>query len=176
MGAYLATPAFANRTSSRPFSRWIWANKRSRSLSLETSPWTAVTLLPISLTAAASSGSRRPVMNTYAPSRANSFAVARPIPLLPPVTSAILPSSLPMLLHLPGYERLGLAERPESATSLPFSPPRPNALLCAKLSERTEPVLEVIGASDLAISDGLDVDRHDPKALARMRHTEKIAR
>jgi hypothetical protein len=58
---------------------------------------------------------------------------------------------------------------------MPFSPLRPNWLLCAKLSERTEPVLEVIGASDLAISDGPDIDRHDPKASARMRHTEKIA-
>src|SRR5262245_61277308 len=48
-------------------------------------------------------------------------------------------------------------------------------LLRAQLSQRTEPVLEVIGASDLAVSDGLDVDRHDPKALARMRHTEEIA-
>src|SRR4029453_14837640 len=49
-------------------------------------------------------------------------------------------------------------------------------LLCAKLSQRTEPVLEVIGPSDLAVSDGLDVDGHDPKALARMGHTEEIAR
>src|ERR1700737_4114613 len=127
MGAYLATPAFANRTSSRPFSRWIWAHRRARPPSFETSPRTAVTLRPISLTAAASSGPRRPVMNTYAPSPTNSFAVARPIPLLPPVTSAILPSSFPMLLRLPSYEHLGLAERPESATSLPFPPPRPNA-------------------------------------------------
>src|SRR5690349_11063882 len=110
MGAYLATPAFAKRTSSRPFSRWIWANRRSRSPSFDTSPRTAVTLLPISLTAAASSGSRRPVMNTYAPAPTNSFAVARPIPLLPPVTSTILPSSFPMLLRLPSYEHLGLAE------------------------------------------------------------------
>src|SRR5215813_1234489 len=34
-------------------------------------------------------------MKTYAPSFTNCFAVARPMPLLPPVTSAIFPSSLP---------------------------------------------------------------------------------
>src|SRR6266852_4395456 len=59
-------PAFANRTSSRPFSRWIWPKRRSRSAWFETPPPTPVTLFPISLTADASSGSRRPVMNTYA--------------------------------------------------------------------------------------------------------------
>src|SRR5437870_5315627 len=35
-------------------------------------------------------------MKTYAPSFTNCFAVARPMPLLPPVMSATLPSSLPM--------------------------------------------------------------------------------
>src|SRR5262249_2759000 len=35
-------------------------------------------------------------MNTYAPSSTNCFAAASPIPLLPPVTSAILPSSFAM--------------------------------------------------------------------------------
>src|SRR6266850_3525472 len=62
----------------------------------DTSPCTPVTCLPISCAAPASSGSRRPVMNTYAPSFANCFAAARPMPLLPPVMSAILPSSLPV--------------------------------------------------------------------------------
>src|SRR6266404_5329573 len=48
------------------------------------------------LTAEANSFSRLPVMKTYAPSATKRFAVARPIPLVPPVTSAILPSSLPV--------------------------------------------------------------------------------
>src|SRR3989454_5226859 len=95
-GAYLATPAFANTTSSLPFSRLICAKRRSRSPRCDTSPCTPVTFLPIAFTAAASSGSRRHVMKTYAPSFTNCFAVARPMPLLPPVTSAILPSSFPM--------------------------------------------------------------------------------
>src|SRR2546425_7533361 len=82
--------------SSVPFSRLIRAKRRSRSPRFDTSPCTPVTSLPISCTAAASSGWRRPVMKTYAPSLTNCFAVARLMPLLPPVTSAILPSSLPM--------------------------------------------------------------------------------
>src|SRR5580692_11516072 len=49
------------------------------------------------LTAEANSFSRRPVMKTYAPSATKRFAVARPIPLVPPVTSAILRSSLPAI-------------------------------------------------------------------------------
>src|SRR5437867_10323479 len=39
-------------------------------------------------------------MKTYAPSFTNSLAVARPMPLLPPVMSAIFPSSLPMIRNL----------------------------------------------------------------------------
>src|SRR5688572_3240756 len=35
-------------------------------------------------------------MKTYAPSLTNAFAVARPMPLLPPVRSATFASSLPM--------------------------------------------------------------------------------
>src|SRR5947209_20573244 len=83
--------------SSLPFSRLICAKRRSRSPRFDTSPCTPVTFLPISFTAAANSGSRPPVMKTYAPSFTNCLAVARPMPLLPPVTSAIFPSSLPMV-------------------------------------------------------------------------------
>ena len=49
------------------------------------------------LTAEANSFSRRPVMKTYAPSATKRFAVARPNPLVPPVTNVILPSSLPVI-------------------------------------------------------------------------------
>ena len=44
---------------------------------------------------------RRPVMKTYAPSATNRFAVASPMPLLPPVTSATLPSSFPLIVIAP---------------------------------------------------------------------------
>src|SRR4029077_2681717 len=74
----------------------------SRSPRFATSPCTPVTFLPISFTAAANSCSRRPVMKTYAPSFTNCFAAARPMPPLPPVTSAIFPSSLPIYFSLFG--------------------------------------------------------------------------
>src|SRR6266850_1652287 len=51
-------------------------------------------LLPIAFTAWSSSFWRRPVMKTYAPSLTKSFAVANPIPSVPPVMTATLPSSL----------------------------------------------------------------------------------
>src|SRR6266852_4576313 len=52
------------------------------------------TSLPIVFTASSSSFWRRPVMKTYAPSLTKSFAVANPIPSVPPVMTATLPSSL----------------------------------------------------------------------------------
>src|SRR3984893_1585331 len=51
------------------------------------------TLLSIVFTASLSSFWRRPVMKTYAPSLTKSFPVANPIPSVPPVMTAILPSS-----------------------------------------------------------------------------------
>ena len=62
----LEAPAFANTISSLPFSCSICAKRRSRSPRFDTSPCTPVTFIPISVTAAANSGSRRPVMKTYA--------------------------------------------------------------------------------------------------------------
>src|SRR4051794_39635561 len=49
--------------------------------------------------AAFSSFSRRPVITTCAPSSTKRLAVAKPIPLLPPVITAILPANFcPLLL------------------------------------------------------------------------------
>src|SRR5258706_5438678 len=48
---------------------------------------------PISFAAEASVFSSRPVIATLAPSRAYAFAVANPIPLFPPVTTATFPSN-----------------------------------------------------------------------------------
>src|SRR4030095_9349149 len=44
-------------------------------------------------------------MKTYAPSFINSFAVASPMPLLPPVTSAIFPSSLLIYFSFAAFGR-----------------------------------------------------------------------
>src|SRR5580692_6808846 len=41
-------------------------------------------------------------MKTYAPSSTNRFAVASPMPLFPPVTTATLPSSFPLIVIAPG--------------------------------------------------------------------------
>ena len=60
----------------------IWAKRRSRSSTFERSPSTPVTFLLISFIAVLSSDSRRPVMNTCAPSSTNRLAVANPIPLV----------------------------------------------------------------------------------------------
>src|SRR6266436_9558416 len=51
------------------------------------------TLLPIVFTASSSSFWRRPVMKIYALSLTISFAAANPIPSVPPVMTATLPSS-----------------------------------------------------------------------------------
>src|SRR6266478_4854504 len=59
------------------------------------------TLTPIAFTASSSSFWRRPVMKTYAPSLAKSFAAANPIPSVPPVMTATLPSSLLGIVFLP---------------------------------------------------------------------------
>src|SRR5580692_2408261 len=46
-----------------------------------------------------SSFSRRPVITTWAPSSTKRLAVAKPIPLLPPVMTATLPSSFFMIFY-----------------------------------------------------------------------------
>src|ERR1700687_3026692 len=64
------------------------------------------TPLPIAFTASSSSFWRRPVMKTYAPSLTKSLAEAKPIPVVPPVTTATLPCNLPMILT-PAHDRDG---------------------------------------------------------------------
>ena len=61
---------------------------------------TPLTRPPIVLTAASSSSWRRPVMNTDAPSAAKRLAVAKPMPLVPPVTTTTLFSNLPVIFCL----------------------------------------------------------------------------
>jgi hypothetical protein len=53
---------------------------------------------------------------------------------------------------------------------------RPGAvLLCAKLSQGTEPVFHVVGFRNLSVFDGLDIDGHDPETLAVMGYTKELA-
>src|SRR5580658_6900915 len=71
---------------------------------LETSPRTPTTLLPRAFTAPSSSFWRRPVIKTKAPSSTKRFAMAKPIPMVPPVITAIFPCNLLMsvIRPLPG--------------------------------------------------------------------------
>src|ERR1044071_8634646 len=63
------------------------------------SPATVVTFLPIKAAASFNSFSRRPVITTCAPSSTKRLAVAKPIPLFPPVMTAIFPANFcPLLL------------------------------------------------------------------------------
>src|SRR5436190_1704290 len=85
------------------------ANNRSRSARLDTSPCTASTERPTVFAASSRASWRRPVMTTLAPSAANNLAVANPMPLLPPVTSATFPVSFAMTMLL----KMGYAAYPK---------------------------------------------------------------
>src|SRR5438270_4153077 len=80
---------------------------RSRSAASVTSARMANAAGPSDSAALRSVTSLRPVMATCAPSSTNRRAVASPMPLLPPVMSANLPSSLP-ILAAPGVWSRGI--------------------------------------------------------------------
>src|SRR5258705_1785411 len=89
------------RTSTPPCSARAAPTNRDTSASLPTSPLTADAVPPalrMASTASARGSGRRPKTTTLAPSAANSSAVARPMPVPPPATSATLPSSLAMVV------------------------------------------------------------------------------
>ena len=88
-----ATPDELTRMSRRPALACSVSNSCARSSAWVRSP-AMVSICPsIEATASASCVSRRPVIKTRAPSRANRRAIARPIPLLPPVIRATFPRS-----------------------------------------------------------------------------------
>src|SRR5712692_6237019 len=100
-GRNLPTPALTKRTSTFPNLSFTAANSLSVSARLDASERIARTSPPISRLASSSVCWSRPVMTTRAPCSLNSFAVARPMPELPPVMTATLPSNLPMVFPLP---------------------------------------------------------------------------
>src|SRR5229473_5057184 len=114
------TPALATTISILPFARPTVSYRRSRSSILVTSPWMPVTLSPIAFTASSSSLWRRPVMKTQAPSLTKSFAMARPIPSVPPVMTATFPRNL--LIVFSAVTAGGLDPMAESADRLLLSP------------------------------------------------------
>ena len=91
--ARLAAALFTS-TSSRPEMASASSTMRRVSSSLRTSPGMAWQLPSRRQDATSSSFSpRRPVMHTVAPSATKRRASAAPMPLPPPVMSAVLPSS-----------------------------------------------------------------------------------
>src|SRR5262245_43066872 len=99
-GARSLTAAELISASTPPSSARVVSTRRCASASIPTSPATASALPPtfvIASTTSASGSGRRPKTTTRAPSAANSSAVARPMPVPPPVTMATLPSSPPIV-------------------------------------------------------------------------------
>ena len=107
-------PALLTRMSTRPSALWPCATKFLASASLLRSAGigTIRRLVALAISAAASSSGslRRAQMATSTPSLANARAMPLPMPALPPVTSAVLPSSLrsmsASLCDLPSWVRL----------------------------------------------------------------------
>src|ERR1043166_4101154 len=100
-----AEPALLTMMSTRPSAWCALATKFFASRSLVRSAGMATILRFVSraIAAAASSSGpgRRAQIATATPSRARPSAMPRPMPSLPPVTSAVLPSSPRSIAHLP---------------------------------------------------------------------------
>src|SRR6266496_93442 len=102
--ALLEWPALLMRMSTRPSSLTVRSTRARPCSGRETSPSRATALPPafvISATTASSGALRRPDSTTWAPSAANMSAVARPIPVPPPVTIATFPVSFAIRLLSP---------------------------------------------------------------------------
>ena len=91
----LSPPAFTTTMSIGPSFAAASANSESRSSIEVTSQGMASARSPRATEAASILRGSRPQTATRAPSARNTRATARPIPLVPPVTTATLPSSLP---------------------------------------------------------------------------------
>src|ERR1700704_4371389 len=97
-GANSPPPALVN-TTSRPCPCALTASATlSTSSESVTSPQIPLAEGPIDASASSRRCLSRPVMKTCAPSAASRLAAARPIPDVPPVTSAVLPLSCPMMV------------------------------------------------------------------------------
>src|SRR5262245_45162837 len=98
IGTNFPMPALTNRASIRPKRSLIRSIAAPISETREKSALIASRSGPSSFWAAFSVASLRPVIATLAPSRANALAVASPMPLFPPVTTAILFLNLSLIL------------------------------------------------------------------------------
>src|SRR3989441_1321772 len=103
-----SAPALFTSTFSRPNCLTVSRTARSTSLPRVTSHSTAEALPPSFFTSpvtARSFSSRRPAKATPAPSRANARAIARPIPVPPPLIRATFPESRVTLFGAPASNR-----------------------------------------------------------------------
>src|SRR5579871_4437658 len=162
-GAPEATPALAKRMSRCPFVSRTVAKTRSRSEILDTSLTTPCAFRPSCATAASSSPFLRPVTKTNAPSATKRLAVARPMPLLPPVTSATLPSSFPITCLLSScspQQQWGLERCPRR-------PARARAGLQGDASRLDRLSAAQVDDRDVHRAPGAGVDRVNQPALRR---------
>src|SRR5262249_16100855 len=197
---WVAMPALLTSTSRRPKVSTVFLNSAMIASSLVRSAGSGSASPPLALMPAATSSSssaRRATSTVFAPSAANSSAMPRPIPLLAPVTIAILPWSCPAIL----YSRSRKCPIPESAQPNPclgmsaYSPNRTKSLqqrtfeLAVELGTLFEEIWNCDPFQDafralhqfreLAIVIGLDTDTELHTKLARVRDdafTERLAR
>src|ERR1700733_4663125 len=95
----------------------------------------------MSRAASASADSRRAQIRIFTPSRASARAVARPIPLLPPVTSAVLPASPNSIAQL--LFKKFLVRTLESHAIGRFAGHQPEAIVRRKKANETQQALGV---------------------------------
>src|SRR5262249_7034632 len=99
---WVAMPALLTGRSRRPKVSTVFWNSAMIASSLVRSAGSGSASPPLALMPAATSSSsaaRRATSTVFAPSAANSSAMPRPMPLLAPVTIAILPWSCPAILY-----------------------------------------------------------------------------
>src|SRR5205085_2329246 len=102
-------PALLWAQSKRPYVSTVVLIMASTSTALETSTWTKIASPPFSViiwTVCCPPSSFMSATTSFAPSRANIRAVARPIPEAPPVTNATFPSTRPAMWRPPVYTYL----------------------------------------------------------------------
>src|ERR1700694_1557232 len=105
-------PALLTSTSTEPnvFSPSAIMSAISAGLVMSAGEWIALTLKSVSVAARSrsmSAGAPMPLMTMLAPAPAKARAYANPMPLVEPVTTAVLPVNLPMSLLLFAVEGLG---------------------------------------------------------------------
>src|SRR5688500_6256885 len=114
-------PALLKTTSRRPKRSTAVAMAACTCFSSTTLHATAAAESPSSRASASPTSAWRSAMTTRAPSATNFRTVAAPIPLAPPVTTATLPSSLPMRASL---RNRAIVARLALSTAVSFAPKR----------------------------------------------------